>query len=476
MFQDLKPYPAYDASHSWEGQVPAHWRLASMRALAREVAVSGVPDEQMLSVSIKHGVTPQSVVLAQSGKRDSSNVDRSSYKLVEPGDVAYNKMRAWQGAAGLSAFRGIVSPAYVVLRPDLSTCDPVYLHHLLRLPGYAAEAARWSYGISSDQWSLRPEHFRLIPVAIPPIKEQRAIVTYIVHAYQRISEAIAAKRRLIALLDEYGSVITQEILAGREGGEATDLVESGSAQLGRVPRTWELATVGAIVDDIRTGPFGSQLHASEYVAGGVPVVNPKHIVGGRIVPENAVSVTQERAETLSRHRLRAGDVIAARRGELGRSAVVRQEDAGAVCGTGSMVIRVDETRISPEYFQRMFASRQTRGQLEEASRGSTMPNLNEGMVARVRVAVPPRERQDAVLKAVETDLALQAARAAVVRREIELLEDFKARLTSDVITGRVDVRAISASLPPVDLAEAFESDGALEQDDDISDSDGTEDE
>lgn len=151
MIDDLKPYPAYkDSGVEWLEQMPEHWDVLPNRALFSEINERGQPEEQMLSVTISQGVIRQTDLLTESAKKDSSNTDKSSYKVVQPGDIAYNKMRAWQGAVGVSQFRGIVSPAYIVVRPRGKQNAP-YFHYLLRTPAFAKEAERWSYGITSDQ-------------------------------------------------------------------------------------------------------------------------------------------------------------------------------------------------------------------------------------------------------------------------------------------------------------------------------------
>ena len=150
----LEPYPEMkDSGVAWLGEVPAHWEVLPNRALFDEVKERDFPNEKMLSVTIKRGVIRQTTLLEDTSKKDSSNLDRSNYKLVQPGDIAYNKMRAWQGALGVSDYRGIISPAYVVQRPRRNA-DARFLHYLLRTPRFTTEAERWSYGITSDMWSL----------------------------------------------------------------------------------------------------------------------------------------------------------------------------------------------------------------------------------------------------------------------------------------------------------------------------------
>ena len=183
-----------DSGVPWLGQVPEHWDVVPNRAVFQEVNERGHEAEQMLSVTITQGIIQQRALLDGSSKKDSSRQDKSAYKLVRPGDIAYNKMRAWQGALGASTLQGIISPAYVVMRPRGEN-NPSYYHYLMRTPGFAKEAERWSYGITSDMWSLRPEHFRLIYTVVPEPDEQVAIVRFLAHADRRIRKAIAAKQK-----------------------------------------------------------------------------------------------------------------------------------------------------------------------------------------------------------------------------------------------------------------------------------------
>ena len=179
IMSNLASYPAMKESGiEWLGEVPEHWEVVPNRTLFDEIKDRDCSDEQMLSVTIKRGVILQSTLLEGTSKKDNSNLDKSNYKLVQPGDIAYNKMRAWQGAIGASPYRGIISPAYVVQRPRRQSSHPAYFHNLFRIPSFQKEAERWSYGIASDMWSLRPEHFKVIYSCLPPLSEQNAIVRY----------------------------------------------------------------------------------------------------------------------------------------------------------------------------------------------------------------------------------------------------------------------------------------------------------
>jgi len=239
MISGLKPYPAYkDSGVPWLGKVPRHWDVLPDRALFTEVKERNHPEEEMLSVTIAKGVIRQRTLLADSSKKDSSNQDKSAYKLVLPGDIAYNKMRAWQGAIGASDYRGIISPAYVVQRPRKGA-ESRYFHYLLRTPAFAKEAERWSYGITSDMWSLRPEHFKLIYGCLPPPPEQAAIVRFLDHYDRKIGRYIRAKQKLIKLLEEQKQAIIHRAVT-RGFDPNVRLKPSGVEWLGDIPEHWEV--------------------------------------------------------------------------------------------------------------------------------------------------------------------------------------------------------------------------------------------
>jgi type I restriction enzyme S subunit len=256
MIEGLKPYAEYkESGHRWLGSVPTHWLVLPNRALFDEVKDRNHPREEMLSVTITRGIVRQKALLDGSSKKDSSNLNKGAYKLVQPHDIAYNKMRAWQGALGASTLRGIISPAYVVMRPR-KEANPWFYHNLYRTPSFAKEAERWSYGITSDMWSLRPEHFKVIGSVLPPPDEQTAIVRFLDHANRKIDGFIRAKRKLIGLLNEQKQAIIHRAVTGKdevrmmkdENGNSSFILQpstlpkkpSGIPWLGDIPKHWEV--------------------------------------------------------------------------------------------------------------------------------------------------------------------------------------------------------------------------------------------
>lgn len=190
-----------------------------------------------------------------------------------------------------------------------------------------------------------------LPFEPPPLPEQRRIAAILDKA-----DAIRTKRRqVLAHLDLVATAVTAKILEDRSW---TSVLSAYAA--------------------IQIGPFGSLLHKSDYIEGGIPVINPVHIKNGVLIPDSKFSISEDKASELSLYRLLPGDVVMGRRGEMGRAAVVQEEHRGAVCGTGSLILR---PRIKPsEIIHAIVTSPRMRSHLERSSLGATLPNLNASIV------------------------------------------------------------------------------------------------
>ena len=143
--------------------------------------------------------------------------------------------------------------------------------------------------------------------------------------------------------------------------------------------------------DIKIGPFGSLLHKEDYIESGHPLINPSHIIDGKVLPDNKLSISDEKYEELIAYRLRTGDVVLGRRGEMGRCAVVQQE--GFLCGTGSIFIRT-KGEIKADCIQKIISFPSFKKTIEDMAVGQTMPNLNVPIVSGFRIIKPPMEVQD----------------------------------------------------------------------------------
>lgn len=204
--------PMKDSGIPWIGQIPAHWRVKSLRAYLRLVSEKNHPYAPLLSVTRELGVIVRDI----ESKEENHNFipeDLSGYKYVKTGQFVINKMKAWQGSYGVSPYDGIVSPAYYVCELDFP--NKGYFSIAIRSKTYIDFFARLSKGIRVGQWDLEPIALKSIPFLEPPIEEQNAIVEYIESKTRNIDTMIEALKAEIDRLTEYKQRLISDVVTGQ---------------------------------------------------------------------------------------------------------------------------------------------------------------------------------------------------------------------------------------------------------------------
>jgi type I restriction enzyme S subunit len=334
----------------------------------------------------------------------------------EAGDVLFGKLRPYLAKAWLADRSGDAVGDFHVYRVDQKTAVPEYVRYALLSRSFLdpVESSVFGTKMPRANWQF----IRNVSVYMPSLDEQRSVAAYLEYETAQIDALIQKQQRLVDMLRERRAAVVEIAIAHLD---------------------WS-TPVRAVVRLIQTGPFGSQLKSEEYVPGGTPVINPSHLVNGLVRPSAAVAVDDDKAEELSRHALLLGDVVAARRGELGRCAVVEADAVGYLCGTGSALIRPKADRVDSRFFALCFSSRRSREALALASVGSTMDNLNAGIIAAIRIPVPSIEVQQSTLAAIDDQTSKIDALIAKAERFIELARERRSALITAATTGQIDVR------------------------------------
>ncbi len=190
----------------------------------------------------------------------------------------------------------------------------------------------------------------------------------------------------------------------------------------------------------QTGPFGSQLHADEYIENGIPVINPSNIKNGTLVPDQKVTIDPATFERLKVHRIEEGDLIFARRGELGRGAVAVEGNSGWICGTGSIRVRLDRDLLSSEFAGYVLQSAQVRSYFEQQAVGSTMGNLNTSIVLGAPIPIHSLNEQRRIANFLDTETARIDTMVDRRRNMSRLLTLRRERVIEDIL-GLSEFRA-----------------------------------
>jgi len=283
---------------------------------------------------------------------------------------------------------------------------------------------------------LSQDDLRSFELPVPDLPEQRdiaAVLDGLVTA--KDAEASAFKKT-----EQLKANAMRELFARGLRGEAQK-----ESSVGRVPASWELSDLGTLCSvghgRIQTGPFGSQLHAHEYELDGVAVVNPTHLDGNRINHERVPRVSVNTVARLRRHVLEAGDILFARRGEIGRLGLVGKAETGWLCGTGCFVARVDHSKIVNAFLARFFSRDEVVSWLSAHAAGAIMPNLNGVVLSRLPVAFPTLAEQREIveiLDAIDQKIDIHKKKRAV-------FEDLFKSLLHKLMTGEIRVSDLDLS-------------------------------
>ena len=208
-----QPYPAYKPSGvEWLGEVPVHWKVRRTKALFRlRTEKSGVAHgRELLSIYTSIGVRPRKDLEEKGNKASTTD----EYWIVKRGDLIANKLLAWMGAIGVSHYDGVTSPAYDILMPVVDLVTDYY-HHLFRTHLYLQQFKQRSRGIMDMRLRLYFDQFGQIPIPVPPVNEQQAIVNFYNDAMVDIDRTIYQTRRQIDLLREYRTRLIADAVTGK---------------------------------------------------------------------------------------------------------------------------------------------------------------------------------------------------------------------------------------------------------------------
>ena len=428
MTSRLHPYPTYRPSGVPRlGDVPEHWEVRRIKVLYREVDErSTTGSEELMSVSHKTGVTPRkqnvTMFLAE------SNV---GYKVCRPGDIVVNTMWAYMAALGVARQEGLVSPSYGVYRPiHRDALNDDYIDSLLRTEAYRSAYLSRSTGITASRLRLYPESFLGIPLLSPPVPEQRSIVRYLNYMDRRIRRYVGAKQKLIALLEEERKNATYETIQS----------------LGT--RSHRLEVVANLVErPIERASDETYTPIGLYNRGrGLFRKEPRN---GNDLGDSSFFWVEE------------GDlVISGQFAWEGAIALASDVEHCCVASHRYPILR-GKPGISDSGFLLSFLQTAW-GQLllDHHSRGAAGRNrpLNIRTLLKEMISLPPLESQ---LRISEM-LQLESYVRQQVRLSEQLLTEYRTRLISDVVTGKLDVReAVSSLLDEPDDQNPIEESGPL---------------
>lgn len=415
----LPAYPDYrDSGVDWFGPMPAHWRVKPLWSMFQRIKDTGHPEETMLSVFRDYGVV-------EKGSRANLNVtadNRDIYQLVHPGWLVTNRMKAWQGSVGISTLRGIVSGHYICFAPRHNE-DPRYLNWLFRSPSYTVGYYLISRGVRVGQAEIDNDDYRVMPVVLPPVGEQRAIADYLHRETGKIDTLIERQQSLIRVLQERRRALrVRAVTQGLHAG----VPPRDDPRVGPIPSGWSVKRVKHYfrsLDGYRV-PMAAEERADR--RGAYPYYGASGVidhVDGYLFDEPLVLVSEDGANLV----LRSTPIAFVARGKYwvnNHAHVLRPLRRDAI---EFWAARLDAVDVAPHIS------------------GSAQPKFTAEALMNLPIAVPDDDAEcHEIAEHISKETAKIDALITKAQRFIELAKERRAALITAAVTGQIDLRGKAA--------------------------------
>ena len=460
MSADLKPYPAMkDSGVEWLGDVPKHWTTERLKSSMHNIVEQTTERRGAgLYVALEH-VESWTGCLRHAGLDVSFD---SQVKCFRSGDVLFGKLRPYLAKVTRPTSDGICVGEFLVLRPRHSNATAPYMEQQLRSKPIIDAVSSSTFGAKMPRadWQFMGG----MAIALPPLPEQAAIVSFIDHADRRIRRYIRAKQKLIALLKEQKQAIIHQAVTGqidiRTGKPYQAYKSSGVEWFPEVPDHWNVLPMRRVIYSAVDGPHFSPT----YLDTGIPFLSARNVKSDAWSLEDAKYISEEDYDEFNRRvKPVRGDVLYTKGGTTGVARVVDLTFPFQVW-VHIAVLKVNKNAIDPGFLAAALNSTRCYEQSQLFTRGATNQDLGLGRMKGIELPVPPAlAEQQTIVGYLRTGLGQVLEAISATHRDIGLLREYRTRLIADVVTGKLDVREAAARLPdeveelePLDEADALD--------------------
>ncbi|SCD15625.1 type I restriction-modification system specificity determinant for hsdM and hsdR (HsdS) [Acinetobacter baumannii] len=414
--------------------LPKSWANKPFWAIFTKSEITNQVNEQLLSVYLDRGV----ILYSDGGglvHKPAESLEK--YQLVNINDFVMNNQQAWRGSVGISSYQGIVSPAYLVFKPN-KELNPQFLKYQLRDNYLVDQFMISSLSVGTIQRQIKNHLLRAIQVPIPPQDEQKKIATFLDTETARIDNLIAKQEKLIELLEEQRkSIISHAVTKGLNPN--APMKDSGVEWLGEVPEHWNLKPIKflAKTNQLTLAENTDENYEIQYVdIGSVSRTNGI---------EKIETILFKDAPSRARRIVKDGDIIVSTvRTYLKAIAYIENPPKNLIVSTGFAVLNPIRTVIFPQYAKFTFLAEQFIAEVIAKSKGISYPAITATELADIKIALPPLNEQKVILQYLLEENLKMNKLISKQNQLIEKLKEYRASIISHAVTGKIDVREFGA--------------------------------
>jgi type I restriction enzyme S subunit len=431
----MSAFPKYerykDSGVEWLGEVPEHWEVMRAKRVFQNVAEKGHPNERLLSATQDKGVIPRDL-LEQRVVMPIGQLQ--SFKLVRENDFVIS-LRSFQGGIEHSAYRGLVSPAYTVLRIQSEGASPGFLRHLLKASSFISELNVSVTGIRQGK-NVDYAEFAESFLPIPPKPEQDRIVAFLDRKTTEIDVLIAKKQRQIELLDEQKAILIHSAVT-RGLNPNAKLKPSGIEWIGDIPEHWEVLQLRRLQRYGTSITYGI-VQAGPNIDDGIPYIRTSDMKGEEFGYSGFLKTSHKIDNAYRRSKVEEGDLVVAIRATLGKALRVPKHLHGANLTQGTAKI-APGPRLDSKFLAYAFNSSYCQKAVFFVGKGTTFLEITLEALRRIQLVVPPMVEQLQIVAAIDKVADLHRESVALTLKEILTLQSLRSTLIAHAVTGRIKV-------------------------------------
>jgi len=372
----------------------------------------------------------------------------TGYQGVRPGQLVIHSMDAFAGAIGVSDSEGKCTPEYIVCNHDKEKCTPYYYEHLIR------ELARLDYiriicpAVRERAPRIRYNGFKTLFLPVPSLEEQTQIARFLRAKTTQIAKFIQAKRKLIALLNEQKqAIINQAVTRGLDPN--VRLKPSGVDYLGDIPEHWEVRRLKYLVNNVNN-QTATKVPGEKYIA----LEHVESWTGAICYPDDDISF-----ESLVKKFTQVDVLFGKLRPYLAKVAFPK---CRGVCVGEFLVFRCHDEKLIPCFLENKLRSFGIIDLVNSSTYGAKMPRADWSFIGNLFFSYPDKNEQQQIVDGIKEKTSKLNAAIASLQNEIDLIREYRTRLISDVVTGKLDVRGIEVE--DMDASEVLDDLDEAEED------------
>ncbi len=423
----------------WLGDVPDEWDIYPFWHLFNRKEITNKTQEQLLSVYLGRGV----ILHSEGGgmvHKPADNLEK--YQLVEVNDFVMNNQQAWRGSVGVSPYKGIVSPAYLIFSFNKKICAPKFFKYFLRDKGVVDQFMIASMSVGTIQRQVKWHLLKTIQLSIPSLIEQNTIANFLDTETARIDNLIAKQEKLIELLEEQRkSIISHAVTKGLNPN--APMKDSGVEWLGEVPEHWMTPSSKHLLEiPITDGPH----ETPNFVDDGVPFISAEAISKGKIdFDKKRGYITSELNAIYSKkYSPKIDDIYMVKSGATtGKVAMVETTEEFNIWSPLA-VFRCNKNKVLPKFLLAVFNSSHFYDALVLNWSYGTQQNIGMGVLSNIEIPCPSLKEQAEIIQHLDAQNTKFDKLISTQSQLIEKLKEYRSTIISHAVTGKIDVREFGA--------------------------------